>query len=229
MKTITLSGACALHARVPALSLGFALFCLTSYAQTTSTVSEVDRLLKTGSMSVSAVLTSEKYLPLHPDKEFRALIRKYAPQGKISVATPTEPGTRIEIKGRIQGEDQKPRANVLFYFYHTMHNGLYAEGGNGLQEIAKLFGYLRTDNEGQFVINTIKPAGYPGERFPSHVHVEVYDEAGRIILRTELQFEDDSRLDKATRENSIRHGNLISSNTGSANKPVYAYTVVLPE
>ena len=192
-------------------------------------MTELDRLLKSGSMTVSALLTSEKYLELHPDKDFRSLIRKYAPKGKISVITPNEPGTRIQLKGRIVDKNQKPQPNVLFYFYHTMHNGLYAEGGNGLQEIAKLFGYLRTDDAGRFEIDTIKPAGYPGERFPSHVHIEVYDQKGKIIFGTEFQFEDDSRLDKVTRENSVRYGNLVSANTGSPDKPVYVYTVTLPE
>jgi protocatechuate 3,4-dioxygenase, beta subunit len=133
------------------------------------------------------------------------------------------------------GKDQRPRANVLFYFYHTMHDGLYAvnkaEPGKpfqGQQELARLFGYMRTDSEGKFEIHTIKPAGYPGTNFASHVHLEIYDEEGKIIYGPEFQFEDDPRLDKASRESSIRHGNIVAPNSGTKEKPVYFFKVSLP-
>jgi protocatechuate 3,4-dioxygenase beta subunit len=211
-----------------ALSIALTLCCFTSCAQSNPGIPELDRQMKSGTLTVSDVLTSEKYLSLHSDKEFRALIRKYAPQGKISVVTAGEPGIRVKLSGRFTDRDQKPKGNTLFYFYHTMHNGLYADGGNGQQEIAKLFGYMRTDKDGKFEINTIKPAGYPGERFPSHVHLEIYDDNGKILLGTEFQFEDDPKLDKATRENSIRFGNYVAANSGTSQNPVYYYNVIVP-
>lgn len=209
------------------LSIALTLISFCSCAQETS-LAEIERLLTSRSTTVSDILTSTQYLALHGNKDFRNLIREHAPRGNISVAGKNEPGTRIQLKGRFVGKDQKPRPNVLFYFYHTMHNGLYAEGGNGQQDVARLFGYMRTDKNGNFEINTIKPAGYPGERFPSHVHVEIYDGTGKIILGTEFQFEDDPRLDKESRENSVRHGNLVAANSGSRDKPVYFYSVTLP-
>lgn len=226
-KTISLRFSGGNRARLP-LSIGLALLSFASCAQKSASIQELDNKLQSGSISVSEILSAEKYLTLHADKDFRALIRKHAPQGKITVVTLAEPGIRVQLKGRFVGKDEKPKPNVLFYFYHTMHDGLYAPGGNGQQDVAKLFGYLRTDQNGKFEINTIKPAGYPGERFPSHVHLEIYDDDGKIVLGTEFQFEDDPRLDKATRENSIRYGNYVAANTGTREKPVYEFKVTLP-
>jgi protocatechuate 3,4-dioxygenase beta subunit len=218
------------------LSLCLSVVLFDSCAQGKAEISAIESGLKSGKTTVSDVLSSDKYIELHGDPSFRALIRKYAPQGKISIITPREPGTRILLKGQIVGKDKAPKKDVLFYFYHTMHDGLYAVNKNdpgkafpGQQEVARLFGYIRTDEEGNFEISTIKPAGYPGERFPSHVHLEIYDQSGQIILGTEFQFLDDPRLDKETRENSLRYGNLVADNTGTKDKPVYFYKVTLPK
>jgi protocatechuate 3,4-dioxygenase beta subunit len=215
--------------------LAFTLLFFSSCGQTTSGLTKIESDLRNGSATVSSILTSENYMDLHGDPDFRSLMRKYAPQGKISIVSAREPGARIQLKGQIVGKDQKPRKNVLFYFYHTMHDGLYAVNKDapgqpfqGQQELAKLFGYIRTDQEGKFEINTIKPAGYPGERFPAHVHLEIYDEGGKIMHGTEFQFEDDPRLDKETREASVRYGNLVADNTGTKEKPVYFFKITLP-
>jgi protocatechuate 3,4-dioxygenase, beta subunit len=221
------------------LFLSLILIVNCSCAQSGNEFNQLNQLqssLKEGKLKTQDVLTSEKYLELHSDPAFRELIRNYAPAGKISIVTPSEPGKRIRITGVIVDHNQRPMMNILFYFYHTMHDGLYAvnkkEPGKafqGQQSVAKLFGYIRTDGDGKFEINTIKPAGYPGEKFPSHVHIEIYDSTGKIRLGTEFQFADDPRLDKATRENSVRYGNLVSDNIGTNDKPVYHYKIVLPK
>jgi hypothetical protein len=72
------------------------------------------------------------------------------------------------------------------------------------------------------------PGGYPGEVFPSHVHVEVFDEKGSRIFGTEFQFEEDPRMTPSMMAESKQHRNLISKNAGSKSRPVYQYTVVLP-
>jgi protocatechuate 3,4-dioxygenase, beta subunit len=212
------------------LPIAFSLVVIVSCAQTRSDIENVAALFKTGKASASEILTSEKYISLHRDPAFRNLIRENAPTGKISIASEKEPGKRITLKGVIVGKDQKPRKHVLFYFYHTMHDGLYTPNNSEQgQTHAKLFGYVRTDDEGKFEISTIKPAGYPGEKFPSHVHLEIYDTSGQIELGTEFQFYDDPRLSKEERESSIRNGNLVAQNSGTKEKPIYFYKIMLPD
>jgi len=203
---------------------------ITSCAQKKATLAELESAVKSGKLTVSEILSSEKYIDLHGDRGFRTLIKENAPAGKILVVTDKEPGSRVVLQGRLMGPDKQPLKNVLLYFYHTMHSGIYAKDQDQRQqELSQLFGYMRTDGNGAFEIHTIKPGGYPGEKFPSHVHVEVYNREGTVAFETEFQFSDDARLTSDMRANSSRYGNLVAENSGTKERPVYRYDMVLPK
>jgi protocatechuate 3,4-dioxygenase beta subunit len=203
----------------------FCISCVADAQKAGETIGTLTSKLKSKELSAEQVLGESKYLPLHYEDGFRSLIRDHAPTGKINIVTSSETGQRIRIKGvMLDKKDKSPLANQLFYFYHTMSSGYYGEN----TDKAKLFGYLRTNKNGTFEIQTIKPGGYPGEKFPAHVHVEVYGPEGQAIFGTEFQFADDPRMDKEMEATSLRHGNLISKNTGSAVQPVYEYKIEVP-
>jgi protocatechuate 3,4-dioxygenase beta subunit len=203
---------------------------MTSCAQKKVSLAGLESALKSGKLTVSEILSSEKYIDLHADRGFRNLIMANAPVGKIFVVTDKEPGLRVILKGRLLGADKQPLNNVLIYFYHTMHNGIYAKDQNQRQqEVSQLFGYLRTDRNGAFEIHTIEPGGYPGEKFPSHVHVQVYDGEETMAFETEFQFSDDPRLTPDMRANSSRYGNLVAENSGTKERPVYRYDIIMPK
>jgi protocatechuate 3,4-dioxygenase beta subunit len=212
------------------------LACSANYGQSNSAeIAELKSRLSKKSITVNDILSNEKYSPLRGEAGFRDLIKEYASSGKATIVTPAEPGERITVKGLVMDKSGKPLKNYLIYFYHTMADGLYAENKNepgkpfqGQNQMARLFLYVRTDADGKFEFDTVKPGGYPGESFPAHIHVEIFGRDSNAIYGTELQFYDDPRMDKETEMRSLQYNNLISRNTGSKEKPVYFYTVKVP-
>ena len=57
----------------------------------------------------------------------------------------------------------------------------------------RLFAYLRTAKDGKYEYHTIRPAGYPGNGPPAHVHYEITAPGYRTKV-TELMFSDDARM-----------------------------------
>jgi protocatechuate 3,4-dioxygenase, beta subunit len=88
----------------------------------------------------------------------------------IVVAGPGEPGERFVVTGRVL-DGNKPLAGISIYVFHTDAKGLYARDGVNNDENARLHGAMRSDTEGGYRFETIRPKGYDGE--PAHVHYVV--------------------------------------------------------
>jgi protocatechuate 3,4-dioxygenase beta subunit len=85
----------------------------------------------------------------------------------------------------------KPVAGVSIYVFHTDIQGNYSKEttDNRVGELhPSLHGALRTDAQGRYQFETIRPAGYDGG--PSHVHYVVKAEGYEPLLLV-LQFMDD--------------------------------------
>jgi len=63
---------------------------------------------------------------------------------------------------------------------------------------ARLFGYVRTDAAGQFVLHTIRPGGYPRSPTPEHIHLHI-DLGKQNLFVGGVVFDDDARLTKEMR------------------------------
>jgi protocatechuate 3,4-dioxygenase beta subunit len=48
---------------------------------------------------------------------------------------------------------------------------------------ARLFGYLRTDENGKFEFSTVKPKGYPNSTLPAHIHIEISLSESKILFQ----------------------------------------------
>lgn len=124
-----------------------------------------------------------------------------------------EPGEPLVVSGRVVDDDLKPVKDALIYVFHTNHQGSYSStGGNATMGDSlnpRLFGYLRTDADGRYQYRTIRPAGYPGDGPPAHVHYEV-EARGHPQLVTELMFEGDPRLTRENRRGILRAGFVIA-------------------
>ena len=197
-------------------------------------IKDAEEKLKTGSVTISQILTDKKYDGVHPEKEFRDLIAKYAKAGTISIATDTIPGRKIKVIGTVRDAEGKPVVNALVYLYHTDARGWYAANSphvnmnSGDMLHARLFGYVKTDKDGRFELHTIKPSGYPQSDLPAHIHVHVTAEGYRNFVN-EFLFDDDERLVGATRENSARNQFIIAK-PEKADKPFtqqFTYTITL--
>lgn len=171
---------------------------------------------KAGDLCITRCLTEPALIGLHEQRPFRDLMRGLARQSEIGMTPADEPGEPLIVSGRVVDDDLKPVKDALIYVFHTNHMGSYSStGGNATMGDSlnpRLFGYLRSDAGGRYQYRTIRPAGYPGDGPPAHVHYQV-EAKGHKELVTELMFEGDSRLNRENRRDILRAGFVIAEVT----------------
>jgi protocatechuate 3,4-dioxygenase, beta subunit len=95
------------------------------------------------------------------------------------IGPPDEPGEALRIDGTVFETDGKtPAAGVIIYAYQTNAAGLYANGtaeSEWSRRHGNLRGWVKTGADGRYRFDTIKPAPYPGEAFPAHLHFTVLE------------------------------------------------------
>ncbi|HEU4417377.1 MAG TPA: hypothetical protein VFT55_00485 [Planctomycetota bacterium] len=155
-----------------------------------------------------ALLAAKELQPLREVTKFRETVRERAPKGEVTIAPAGEPGTPLVVRGLVQDSDQKPLAGALLYAYHTSAKGWYSDraphfrggaGQGGDVGHARLFGYVRTDDQGRFVLKTIRPGGYPESELPEHIHWHV-TVGNTSVAGGEILFDDDARLSAEERQ-----------------------------
>ncbi len=105
-----------------------------------------------------------------------------------------ESSDKLEITGTVKDKSGMPVGGVVIYAYHTDSDGYYSKSGNesGVQKWhGKLHGWCVTDSEGKYGIITIRPAPYPGNLFPAHIHAALKLPDGSITLINDFVFSDD--------------------------------------
>lgn len=73
-----------------------------------------------------------------------------------------------------------PVEGVIIYAHHTNAQGYYANGTletEWSRRHGRLRGWVRTDAEGRYAFDTIKPAPYPDLTEPAHVHLYIKEPA----------------------------------------------------
>lgn len=185
---------------------------------------EIKKMIDTSQMwlesrqtTTTGLLKDVKLVKAHEYPRFRKLVRDFAAVGKTTIVTIDEPGEPLIVSGTVYRSDGKPAKNALIYMYQTSSTGWYSDkayhisGNEGDHRHARLFGYLRTDENGRYEIRTIKPGGYPGSELPAHIHffVTAGEGQGAGSVGLEIQFADDPRLTPAMLERSKRDGSII--------------------
>ena len=110
-----------------------------------------------------------------------------------------EKGQKLLVTGTVYQLDGKtPAPNVVIYYWQTDHNGYYSPRPN-LDARAKKHGHIRgwvkTDARGKYSIYTVRPAPYPNEDMPAHIHLAVKEpQLDQEYYIDELVFDDDPLL-----------------------------------
>ena len=134
--------------------------------------------------------------------------QKDAPS-KTVITTKEEPGERIVVTGKVFGTDGKtPLAGASVYVYHTDAKGLYTPDTNDSRN-PRLRGYMRTDAQGRYEFSTIKPAPYPNNRIPAHIHY-VVNATGYQERIFEIVFEGDPNIDERIKADAAKEGSAFS-------------------
>jgi hypothetical protein len=127
------------------------------------------------------------------------------------IAPPSEPGEPLTVTGRVLDPDGKPRAGVIVYAYHTDHTGIYPPPDHRRSDISnfhgRLRGWVRSDAQGGYTFDTIRPANYPNSTIPQHIHMHVIEPGCGTYIIDEMWFTDDAmfqRLSAAERANEAR-------------------------
>jgi protocatechuate 3,4-dioxygenase beta subunit len=111
------------------------------------------------------------------------------------IAPVSEPGEPLRITGRVVGPDGRPRAGIIVYAYHTNRLGIYPPPVPPRSQDSnfdgQLRGWARTDEEGRYTFDTIRPGSYPSSNNPQHVHMSIIEPGCAFYYINEIQFSDD--------------------------------------
>ena len=122
-----------------------------------------------------------------------------------------EAGQKLIVTGTVFKSDGKTLApGIILYYWQTDNTGRYTPK-SGMTEKASRHGHLRgwvkTDNQGKYSIYTIRPAAYPGERIPQHIHFLVKEpNIKNEYYIDDLYFDDDPFLIEAERKKLPQRG-----------------------
>jgi protocatechuate 3,4-dioxygenase beta subunit len=115
-----------------------------------------------------------------------------------------EPGSPLVVHGQLFRPDGKtPAAGVIVYAYQTGADGLYGPQGN---RDPRLRGWLKTDGDGRFRLETIRPGPYPNNRIAAHIHFQAWGNGVPVQYTEELLFDDDPFVQERVKVNSKSMG-----------------------
>ena len=102
------------------------------------------------------------------------------------IAPTSEPGTPLVVRGQLLNVNGSPAIEAVVFAYHTDREGLYDKRENGAHSW-RLRGWVKTDKDGRFTFETIRPGSYPNSNNPPHVHFTAFLPNGERYHAGELQ------------------------------------------
>lgn len=128
-----------------------------------------------------------------------------------------EKGQKILLTGTVYQIDGKtPASNVILYYYQTNTKGIYATKESEERNMPKnklghthgyIRGWVKTDEQGNYSIYTIKPETYPSRDQPAHVHITVNEKnRDEPYYIDDFVFDNDRLLTTQWRKNMENRG-----------------------
>lgn len=127
-----------------------------------------------------------------------------SPPTSARIAPPGEPGEPMRIEGVARDRAGKPAPGIVVYAYQTDAKGIYppARTSNAYANRHGLLrGWAKTDTNGRYRFDTIRPAGYPNSNIQQHVHMHIIEPGCCTYYIDEMVFTDDPRLTPEVRRN----------------------------
>jgi protocatechuate 3,4-dioxygenase beta subunit len=172
-----------------------------SEGNSTRTLEVLEIALRAGACP-TRVLAEQAFAVLHVETRFHELIRVHARPSFTVLVTSDEPGSPMVVSGSVRDTAGIPIANALLLVFHADLKGEYTPTKPMDEPHSRIFGYLRTDENGRFEFRTVRPGGYRNavpldgkdRLIPEHIHFEVSAD-GFEPTRFQMVFDDDPRID----------------------------------
>ncbi len=152
--------------------------------------------------------------------EVRRILQRYSDQSEAVMVHENEPGVRIKIKGLIiDSESGDALPDVSIELIQTDENGLYFEEKS--QWNPRLFAYLKSNENGEFLVETIRPGSYEDDEGmieAEHMHFNLRKEKF-YDFNSEFVFADSPYF----QSEEIEEGELIAKKDENGN-----YTLIIP-
>ena len=97
----------------------------------------------------------------------------------------------------------------MVYAYHTNATGIYPTRGDETgwgRRHGYLRGWVKSDAQGNYRFETIRPGAYPGRSDPAHVHMIIKEPNRQEYWIDEVNFDDDPRVTAQVRSRAENRG-----------------------
>lgn len=110
-----------------------------------------------------------------------------------------EEGQKLLVSGTVfQLDGKTPAADVIIYFWQTDNNGYYSTKpgmDKAVNRHGHIRGWVKTNSTGKYAIYTIRPAPYPNDVLPAHIHLAIKEPTlPHEYYTDEINFDDDKLL-----------------------------------
>lgn len=142
---------------------------------------------------------------------------------RTQIAPPDADGPRLLIEGTVFNVDGDPQPGVVVYAYHTDIGGLYPrdkKAGGVAARHGTLRGWAKSDDEGNYAFETIRPGSYPNSTIPAHVHMHVIEPGCCTYYIDDIVFADDPFLSEQRQRQMLngRGGSGLTVPSGNVKK-----------
>jgi protocatechuate 3,4-dioxygenase beta subunit len=111
----------------------------------------------------------------------------------------TEKGQKLIVTGTVYQLDGITKAKeVIIYYWQTDNDGYYSPRPNmegAAMRHGHIRGWVKTNADGRYTIKTVRPAPYPNDNLPAHIHLSIKEsDIDNEYYTDEIHFANDSLL-----------------------------------